>query len=96
VLQVLATVYGSDTEAALGLGSGSEFTLVSTLGVLVSHENSSKRQIACLHRPYTPPPTTPEGTCWSNESFRAYPGDPAGRQSGASITAITFLNDGEK
>ena len=25
--------------------------------------------IACLHRPYTPPPTTLEGTCWSIESF---------------------------
>jgi hypothetical protein len=55
VLQLLATVYGGDTGAALGLGSGSEFTLVSTLGVLVSHENSSKRQISCLHRPYNPP-----------------------------------------
>ena len=29
-------------------------------------------------------------------AYRAYPGDPAGRQSGASITASTFLNDGEK
>ena len=53
VIQLLATVYGSDTKAALGLGSSSEFTLVSTLGVLVSHENSSKRQSPCLHRPYT-------------------------------------------
>ena len=25
--------------------------------------------IACLHRPYTHPPATPEGTCWSIESF---------------------------
>jgi hypothetical protein len=29
-------------------------------------------------------------------AYRAYPGDPAGRQSGASITASAFLNDGEK
>jgi hypothetical protein len=29
VLQLLATVYDSDTKAALGLGSGSKFTLVS-------------------------------------------------------------------
>jgi hypothetical protein len=54
VIQILTTVYGGDTEAALGLGPGSEFTLVSTLGVLASHENLSKRQIPCLHGPYTP------------------------------------------
>ena len=43
--------------------------------------------------------TAPASAYLSNYRYRAYrahPGDPAGRQSGFSITAITFLNDGEK
>ena len=43
--------------------------------------------------------TAPTSAYLSNyrcRAYRAYPGDPAGRQSGASITASTFLNDGEK
>ena len=43
--------------------------------------------------------TAPTSAYLSNyryRAYRAYPGDPAGRQSGASITASTFLKDGEK
>ena len=42
--------------------------------------------------------TAPTSAYLSNYRYRAYrtyPGDPAGRQSGASITASTFLIDGE-
>ena len=54
-----------------------------------------------LELPMREPDTriAPTGAYLSNygyPAYRAYPGDPAGRQSGASITASTFLNDGEK
>ena len=60
-----------------------------------------------MHLPREPQPSVrapdtriaPTSAYLSNYRYRAYrvyPGDPAGRQSGASITAITFLNDGEK
>jgi hypothetical protein len=55
VLQLLATVYGGGTEAALGLGSGSEFTLVSTLSVLVSHKTRLNTPLRACTAPSYPP-----------------------------------------
>ncbi len=59
------------------------------------HEDNTRGQVGQHQTPDTPTaPTSAHLTNYRSRAYRAYPGDPAGRQSASSITARPFLHDG--